>query len=207
MLDGTTTAFFTRAQAIMPPPVAAAMKAIVANPRDAQAEAILSRDPTLNSTLRTTCVVTLIGGGHAENALPQRATANVNCRIFPTETVEATQARLAEVIADPRVGIVAKARRGPVSKPTPLSSDVLAPAEAQAKTAYPGLPIIPTMMTGASDAIFLAAVGIPTYGVPGVLYESDGGGIHGLNERIRVKSVYDGRDYLHALVRRYAEAK
>ena len=207
VLDGTTTAFFTRAQAIMPPPVAAAMKAIVANPRDAQAEAILSRDPTLNSTLRTTCVVTLIDGGHAENALPQRSHANVNCRIFPTETVEATQARLAEVIADPRVTITAKARRGPVSKPTPLTSEVLAPAEAQAKVSYPGLPIIPTMSTGASDAIFLAAVGIPTYGVPGVLYESDGGGIHGLNERIRVKSVYDGRDYLHALVRRYAEAK
>ncbi len=207
VLDATTTAFFTKAQAIMSPPVAAAMKAIVANPQDAQAEAVLSRDPTLNSTLRTTCVVTLIGGGHAENALPQRATANVNCRIFPTGTVEATQAKLAEIIGDSRVSITTKTRRGPPSKPTPLSAEVLGPAEAQAKISYPGLPIIPTMSTGASDSIFLAAVGIPSYGVPGVLYESDGGGIHGLNEHIRQKSVYDGRDYLYALIRRYADAK
>ena len=166
VLDATTTAFFTRAQAVQPASVAAAMKALVANPKDATAAAFLSKDALLNSTLRTTCVVTLIGGGHAENALPQRATANVNCRIFPTETVEATQAKLAEVIGDKGVSILMKTRRGPPSKPTPLDPAVLGPAEAVAKSMYPGLPIIPLMSTGASDSIFLAAAGIPSYGVP-----------------------------------------
>ena len=206
-LDATTTAFLTRSQAVQPPLVAAAMKALVANPKDAAAAATLSKDPLLNSTLRTTCVVTLIGGGHAENALPQRATANVNCRIFPTETVEAAQAKLAEIIGDKGVSIVMKTRRGPPSRPTPLDPAVLGPAEAVAKSMYPGLPIIPLMSTGASDSIFLAAAGIPSYGVPGILYEADWGGIHGLNEHIRVKSVYDGRDFLHTLIRRYAESK
>ncbi len=206
-LDDTTRAYFTRAAATMPPANAAAARAIAANPNDTAAAAILARDPLLNSTLRTTCVTTLINGGHAENALPQRVTANINCRIFPTETVDGTAATLNAVIGDPQVRLTAKARRGPPSRPTPLDPAVLGPAEALAKQMYPGLPLIPTMSTGASDSIFLAAAGIPSYGVPGVLYEADYGGIHGLNEHIRVASVYKGRDYLHALIRTYAEAK
>ena len=205
-LDDTTRAFFTRAAATMRPDMAAAARAIAANPNDTAAAAVLSRDPLFNSTLRTTCVTTLINGGHAENALPQHVTANINCRIFPTETVEGTAATLNQVIADPGVKLSVKNRRGPPSKPTPLDPAMLGPAEAVAKQMYPGLTIIPTMSTGASDSIFLAAAGIPSYGVPGVLYEADYGGIHGLNEHIRIKSVYDGRDYLHALIRRYADA-
>lgn len=206
-LTDTTRAYFTKRAAMSSGAEAAAMRAIVANPDDAAAAKTLSTDPTLNSTLRTTCVVTLLDAGHAENALPQRARANVNCRIFPGETAETVAAQLNKVIANPQVKLTAKARRGPIASPPPLDPAITGPAEALAKTMYPGLPLLPTMSTGATDAIFLAAVGIPTYGVPGVLYEADGGGIHGLNERIRVKSVYDGRDYLHALIRRYAEAK
>ena len=206
-LDATTKAFFTASARMMPTPVAAAMTAIVANPGDVGAAGLLSRDPQINSTLRTTCVATLIGGGHAENALPQKSTANINCRIFPGETIEATQARLAEVIGDPGVKITAQVRRGPPSRAQKLDPAVLGPAETLARQMYPGLPMVPIMSTGASDSIFLSAVGIPSYGVPGVMYESDGGGIHGLNERIRVKSVLDGRDYRHRLIRLYAEAK
>ena len=207
MLTDTTRAFFTKRAAMISGPEAAAMRAIVANLGDAAAAATLSTDPTLNSTLRTTCVVTLFDAGHAENALPQRARANVNCRIFPGETAETTAAVLNKVIADPGVTLTAKARRGPIASPPPLDPAIVGPAEALAKTAYPGLPLLPMMSTGATDAIFLAAVGIPTYGVPGLLEEADGGSIHGLNEHIRVKSVYDGRDYLHTLIRRYAEMK
>ena len=206
-MDETTKAYFTRAAATMPPATAAAARAIAANPGDAAAAAVLSRDPTLNSTLRTTCVTTLVAGGHAENALPQRATANINCRIFPTETVEATHDVLVRIVDNPAVTVTTKGRRGPPSRATRIDPAVLGPAEALGRDMYPGLPIVPTMSTGASDSIFLAAVGIPSFGVPGILYEADYGGIHGLNEHIRIDSVYKGRDYLHALIRRYAEAR
>ena len=205
-IDATTHAFWTRTAAIMPPPVAAAMRQIADHPDDAAAEAVLARNPLFNSTLRTTCVATLLDAGHAENALPQHAQANINCRIFPGETIEGTRARLAAVIADPGVTVTAKPRRGPPSSPTALDPAVLGPAEKLAAEMYPGLPVVPIMSTGASDSIFLAAVGIPSYGVPGILYESDGGGIHGLNEHIAVKALLDGRDYLYRLIRLYADA-
>ncbi len=206
-IDATTRAFWTKTAGIVPPPLNAAMTAIAANPDDAAAEAVLAHDPLFNSTLRTTCVATLVDAGHAENALPQRASANINCRIFPGETVEGTRDRLASVIADPAVAITAKPRRGPISSPAPLDPAVIAPAQKLAAEVYPGVPLVPIMSTGASDSIYLAAAGIPSYGVPGIFYEGDGGGIHGLNEHIRVKSVLDGRDYLYRLVRLYAEAR
>ncbi len=205
-IDATTRAFWTRTAAIVPPPVGAAMRAVVANPDDAAAAAALSRDPLFNSTLRTTCVATLVDAGHAENALPQRASANINCRIFPGETIEGVRDVLARVIADPGISVTAKPRRGPLSSPAPLDAAVLGPATAIANQMYPGVPLIPIMSTGASDSIYLAAAGIPSYGVPGIFYEADGGGIHGLNEHIRVKSVLDGRDYLFRLIQTYAGA-
>lgn len=206
-VDATTRAFWTGTAKLVPASLGNAMTAIAANPGDALAARLLSRDPLYNSTLRTTCVATLLEGGHAENALPQRARANINCRIFPGETIEGTRAKLAEVVGDPSVSVTAKPRRGPASKPATLDPAVLQPAETLATELYPGLPIVPVMSTGASDSIYLAAVGIPSYGVPGVLYENDGGGIHGLNEHIRVKSVLDGRAYLHRLIRAYADAR
>ena len=206
-LDPTTREFFKRAAPIYPGPAGQAMLAIAANPQDADAAALLSRDPLLNSTLRTTCVATLLDGGHAENALPQHASANINCRIFPGETIEAVRDTLAKVVGNASVTVTAKPRRGPISKATALDPAVIGPAEKLAARLYPGLPMVPIMSTGASDSIYLAAVGIPSYGVPGILYEPDGGGIHGLNEHVRVKSVLDGRDYLHQLIRIYAEAK
>ncbi len=207
VLTPTTTAFFTKMAAVSKGPEAAAMAAIVANPADAAASAVLSKDPTLNSTLRTTCVATLLDAGHAENALPQRARANINCRIIPGETIEGTRVALERIIGDPLVKVTSKPARGPLAKAPPLDPAVVGPAEKLGAKYFPGVPMVPVQSTGASDAIFLAAVGIPTYGVPGIFYDADGGGIHGLNERIRVKSVYDGRDYLFDLVKIYANAR
>jgi len=205
-LNNTTKAFFLNASRSFPAPIREPMAAIAANPQDANAEGILSQDPILNSMLRTTCVATQITAGHAQNALPQRASANINCRIIPGETVESTRQALAAAINDPKISITANANRNVVAKQPPLTDRILQPAQALAAIHFPGVPLLPIMSTGATDGPFLAAAGIPVYGVPGILYESDGGGVHGLNERIRVKSVLDGRAYLHDLLKAYANA-
>jgi len=203
-LNPTTQAFFREQAKLAPPALGQAMAAIAADPANRMAEAALSRDPLLNSTLRTTCVATLLQGGHAENALPQRAQANINCRIVPGETIEGVRERLAQVIGDPAISVTPQAERGPIGKPAPLDPAVFEPARRLAAEIYPGLPIIPIMSTGASDSIYLSAAGIPSYGVPGILYEYDGGGIHGLNEHIRVASLMKGREYLYRLIKLYA---
>ncbi len=205
-LNPTTQAFFheTSKLSAEPQSMAQAMQAISVNPNDRLANMVLSRDPMFNSTLRTTCVATLLQGGHAENALPQRATANVNCRIAPGETIEQTRQALMAAVADPGVTITTQPQRGPIGKPAPLDPVVFEPAKTLAAEMYPGMPIIPNMSTGASDSIYISAVGIPSYGVPGILYEGNGGGIHGLNEHMRVSSLYKGRDYLYRLIQMYA---
>jgi acetylornithine deacetylase/succinyl-diaminopimelate desuccinylase-like protein len=202
--NDTTRTFFSRTAAALGGETGAAMTALLANPEDAAANAIVSKDPMYHSMLRTTCVATLLKAGHAMNALPQRATANVNCRIFPGVSSDIIQAALTKAIGDPGVSITKVPPVRPIAVPPPLSPKVYGPAEKLAAEMYPGIPMMPSMSTGATDGIFLAAVGIPTYGIPGIFYEADGGGIHGLNERIRVQSIYDGRDYLFRLVKIYA---
>ena len=206
-LNPTTTAYFQRQSKIASGAQAQAMAAIAAHPDDAAAAALLSADPRLNSTLRTTCVATLMSAGHAENALPQRAKANINCRVVPGESIDGTRQALADLIADPGVSVTAGVERGPQAQATALDPAVLGPAEKLAKEMYPGLQVIPIMSTGATDSIHLAAVGIPSYGAPGIMRDADGGGVHGLNERIRTTSIYKGRDYLYRLVKLYASAK
>lgn len=203
-LNDTTRTFFERASKIAPPPISGAMQAIVANPDDAKAAAMLSLDPALNGMLRTTCVATQVAAGHAQNALPQRATANINCRIIPGETVEGTLAALKAAVNDPSVAVSAKDARNKVAVQPPLTDRVLKPAEKLAAKHFPGVPLVPYMVPGATDGPYLSQVGIPVYGVPGVLSEADGGGIHGLNEKIRVEAVMKGRAYLHDLLKAYA---
>lgn len=203
MFSDTTRAFFTATAQTAPAPLGQAIRALLADPNDAAANRIVSRDKTLHSTLRTTCVATLLSAGHAENALPQRATANINCRIFPGETVEATAAKLQE-LAGPKVKLTINQPIRPTAVPTPLDPKIMAPARAVAAKHFPGVPLVPLMSTGATDGIFFQAIGIPVYGVPGMFIDSDFNGIHGLNERVRVKSLYDGRDYLFDLVKAYA---
>ena len=205
-LNATSTAFFRAMSKITPGEAGPAMAAIVANPNDAAANAIVSRDSTWHSMLRTTCVATLASAGHANNALPQRATANINCRIAPGEPVAQVQRTIEQTIADPAVKVTLVPPIRPTPGSPPLDPKVVGPATKLAAEMFPGVAVIPTMSTGASDGIFLYARGIPVYGVPGIFTEADYGGIHGLNEHIRVKSVMDGRDYLYKLVGIYANA-
>ena len=202
----TTRAFFAKAGAARGDELGHAMVALAKNPDDHEAEAIVSRDRSYHSMLRTTCVATLLSAGHAENALPQRATANVNCRIFPGETVEGTRAALVAAIADPRITVTAERPRGPIAQPPPLDPKLMAPAEKLVARYFPGVPLVPTMSTGATDGIYLEAIGIPVYGVPGFWGDPDGNGVHGLNERRSVRALYVGRDFLNDLIKAYADA-
>ncbi len=205
-LTETTRSFFAKAGAARNDEVGRAMVALSHNPNDHAAEAILSKDRIYHSMLRTTCVATLLEGGHANNALPQRATANVNCRIFPGETVEQTEAALVTAIGDPGVKVTAVPPIRPVAIPPALDPRIMKPAEKLVAKYFPGVPLVPTMSTGATDGIFLEAIGIPVYGVPGVWGDPDGNGVHGLNERISVRSVFTGRDFLTDLIKAYADA-
>jgi acetylornithine deacetylase/succinyl-diaminopimelate desuccinylase-like protein len=203
----TTRAFFARAGAARGGELGQAMVALSRDPNDAAAEATVSKDRNYHSMLRTTCVATLLEGGHANNALPQRAAANVNCRIFPGETVEETQAALVAAIGDPGVKVTLIPPVRPVAVPPPLDPKILGPAEELAGKYFPGVPLVPTMATGATDGVFLEAIGIPVYGVPGGWADPDGNGVHGLNERRSVRSVFVGRDFVTDLVKRYADAE
>jgi acetylornithine deacetylase/succinyl-diaminopimelate desuccinylase-like protein len=202
----TTRAFFAKAGAVRGGELGHAMVALSRDPNDAAAEATVSKDRTYHSMLRTTCVATLLEGGHANNALPQRAAANVNCRIFPGETVEETQAALVAAIGDPGVKVTLIPPVRPVAVPPPLDPKIIGPAEELVGKYFPGVPLVPMMATGATDGIFLEAIGIPVYGVPGGWGDPDGNGVHGLNERRSVRSVFVGRDFLTDLVKLYADA-
>jgi acetylornithine deacetylase/succinyl-diaminopimelate desuccinylase-like protein len=210
MLNDANRGYLTQMAKVVGGEQGAAMSAIVANPADAKADAILSRDPGLHTMLRTTCVATMLSAGHAQNALPQRATANINCRIFPGVAREAVRDKLIEVIGDPqvsvsRVSIVRAEGEAPSAAP-PLTPKVLGPIEKLTAEMWPGVPVVPILQAGATDGKPLTASGIPTYGVSGLFFEPDLGRIHGLNERIGVQSLYEGRDFLYRLVKIYADA-
>jgi acetylornithine deacetylase/succinyl-diaminopimelate desuccinylase-like protein len=175
---------------------------------DMKAAAVLAKDPSYNAVLHTTCIPTLLNAGHANNALPQRADANINCRIFPGTSVEDVRAKLQELVGDPEIKVTASDKRSEVPKgPQPLTPQIFKPVEALAAKMWPGVPVVPFMSAGATDGAFLTPAGIPTYGVSGMFGDPDGNGAHGLNERLRVKSVYDGRDFLYQIVKIYAQQK
>ncbi len=206
-LTDTTRAYFRALGKSKGGEEGAALMAIANNADDKAAEAIVSRDRTLHSMLRTTCVATLLDGGHANNALPQRAHANVNCRMFPGRTVAETMAALKMAMGGAKVTIEPVPPIRPIAVPPPLDPKIMGPATKLSAKYFPGVPVTPVMSTGATDGIFLEAIGIPTYGVPGIWADPDKNGIHGLNERLEVKSLYVGRDYLFDLVKLYANQK
>src|SRR5579863_7238881 len=205
-LTDTTRAFFANAGAARHDELGEAMVALAKNPDDHAAEAIVSKDRSYHSMLRTTCVATLLDGGHANNALPQRASANVNCRIFPGESVQETRAALVTALADPGVSVTPVPPVRPLAVPPPLDAKIVGPAEKLVAKYFPGVPLVPTMSTGVTDGIFLEAIGIPVYGVPGGWADPDGNGVHGLNERRSVRAVFEGRDFLTDLIKVYADA-
>ena len=187
--------------------IAAAMSALLKDPPDARALALVSSsDPGWNTTLRTTCVATMMDAGHAVNALPQRARANVNCRIFPGGSIEAVRATLQRVVADPQVTVTARAQHGPalLPPPPPLGPAILGPIQQLAAEFWPGVPVLPILLTTATDAVFTNSGGIPTYGLDPVFVGPDLGNIHGRNEYVRVQSVLEGREFLFRLIKQYA---
>ncbi len=185
-----------------------AMAAFAKDPADKAAAAKIATDPSYNGVLHTTCIATMLGGGHATNALPQRATANINCRIFPGTTPEQVRAKLSELAGDPDIKVTFGAKRSEVPKgPQTLSPKVFGPVEKITAKYWPGIPVVPAMSAGATDGAFLTPAGIPTYGVSGIFMDADGSGAHGLNEHVRMDSVYKGRDFLYDIVKVYSNEK
>jgi acetylornithine deacetylase/succinyl-diaminopimelate desuccinylase-like protein len=164
-------------------------------------ERVAKANTAWNATLRTTCVATQIEGGHARNALPQLAAANVNCRVLPEDTTEYVTATLQRVFADEQVKttFVGDVSSGP---PSPLRDDVMTAVASLTNTLWPGVPAVPMMVMGATDGLYLRSAGIPTYGVQGFFYDRDDIRFHGRDERLKVQSFYEGQTFLYELVKR-----
>ncbi|HTT41476.1 MAG TPA: M20/M25/M40 family metallo-hydrolase [Steroidobacteraceae bacterium] len=182
------------------------LRAILTNPPDETAVQRLSQDPSVNSVMRTNCVATRLDGGHANNALPQRAQANVNCRIFPGHSLEDIRQQLIKVIADQQITVRYVADNGQVAEvvpnrkslpPPPLNPEVVKPLEKVAAEMWPGIPVVPFMAAGASDAIYTNAAGIPTYGITGIMIDVDDVRAHGRDERVPVNSFYKGNLFFY----------
>jgi acetylornithine deacetylase/succinyl-diaminopimelate desuccinylase-like protein len=209
-LNEVSRAFFERTAAIEAPAVGAAMRAVAARPTDSAAVAVLAANPRYNSMLRTTCVATRLSGGHAYNALPQTATANVNCRIVPTQTPQEVRETIARVVGDTAIHITETVaiREKAGAAPSPLTEELMGPVTEITQAMFGrNVPVIPVMSTGATDGRFLRAAGIPTYGVSGIFGDPNDGRAHGRDERLLVKSFYDGQEFLRRLVRRVAGGK
>jgi acetylornithine deacetylase/succinyl-diaminopimelate desuccinylase-like protein len=204
-LTETTRAYFEAQAKLSPPEIAADMRAVIANPgNEAAVQRLWAANPAWNGMLRTTCVATQIAGGHAPNALPQRAHANVNCRILPNVPIAEVQARIVKVVGDDQITVAPTGEPGMQSPPPPLSPRIMGPVRTVAGRLWPGVAIVPTLSTGATDGRFLNAHGTPTYGLSGMFHDAEGSRAHGLNERIRVTSLLNGRRFLYEVVKLYA---
>jgi acetylornithine deacetylase/succinyl-diaminopimelate desuccinylase-like protein len=201
--DVTRTYFRRMAEIEKDPPLAAAMKSIANNPADAAAAGNLARDPYYNAMMRTTCVATMLAGGHAPNALPQMARANVNCRMLPDDSPAEVQQTLVRVLADDQIK-VSVASQPLLSPPSPLNPEVMGATERTTAKLWPGVPVIPVMETGATDGAHLRKAGIATYGISGVFIDVDDVRAHGKDERIGVREYYDGVEYLYQLMKALA---
>lgn len=184
----------------------AAMKALLANPEDAAADAIVSANSNYNAMLRDVCTPTQIEGGHAANALPQRVRVTINCRILPGSSASAVNEALVKAIAMPGVKLIGNDRPDQPVKLAPLNDAALGPIRATAAKIYPGVPVVPMQATGGTDGKRMIAAGIPTYGVSGMFRESDFSNAHGLNERMLRYTVFEGREFLYMMVKKFAEA-
>ena len=206
-LNDANKGYFSRMAGVLGGEEGAAMTRLVSDPTDSAADAILRKNPSYRAVMGTTCVATTLDGGHATNALPQRARANVNCRIFPGTPAEEVRQALITAVADPKVSVAFSGEPAPPRAAPQLTPRILGPIEKVSAQMWPGVPVIPILQAGATDAMHFNSVGIPTYGVSGLFVDADLGRIHGLNERIPVKSVMDGREFSYRLVKLYAEAR
>ncbi len=202
-LNEVTRLFFERSAATVPEPEASDRRAIAKNEKDAAAAQRLSAAAYLNARLRTTCVATMLEGGHAENALPQTARATVNCRMLPDEKPEDVQAAIVAALADSAISVTPIAPAKP-SPPSPPSPAILGPIERVTEAMWPGVPVIPVMSAGATDSLYLRGGGIPVYGVDGIFEDVNDVRAHGRDERLLVRSFYEGQEFLYRLVKAYS---
>ena len=198
-----TRASFARMADILGGAVGQDLKLVAGDPPDVEAIARLSRNPSYNAQLRTTCVATMADAGEATNALPQRARAVVNCRVLPGESVTEVTSTLVRVLDNERITVTPMGE-AVLSPPAPLDERILGPVKAVSDAMWPGVPLVPTMSAGATDSRFLNNAGIPTYGVSGMFNESESAGVHALNERLPVRSLYEGQEFLYRLVKTLA---
>jgi acetylornithine deacetylase/succinyl-diaminopimelate desuccinylase-like protein len=212
-LNEVTRAYYERTAKTEMPERAAEIMAMLKNPLDVNAIAQLSRDAIDNSTVHTTCVATRLSGGHANNALPQRAEANVNCRILPGHSAEEVRQQLITVFADPKITVRFVDNFGNIFDsapdrlsfpPPPLRRDVFGPMEKTTSEMWPGTPVIPEMATGASDGIYTMAAGMPTYGISGTAIDRDDVRAHGRDERLGIESYYQGVDFYYRFLKAVA---
>src|SRR5450755_1133019 len=205
-LNETTRAYFERTAQFEGEQTAADMRALLSDKPDPSAMTFvrLAANPVYNAQLRTTCVATMLEGGQAINALPQLASAKVNCRAMPGEPVDEVKATLERVLADDQI-TVTRLGSPVLSAPSALNEEVMGSIEKLSQQFWPGAVVLPTMSAGATDGSFLRNAGIPTYGHSGLASDvNDGGRIHGKDERVLVKSFYQGEDYLYRLVKMLA---
>ncbi len=201
--NDVTAAYFRAMSKIETGPISADL-AQVAEGSQAAMQKVAATSPAWNATLRTTCVATQIEGGHAKNALPQLAAANVNCRVLPEDSVEYVESTLRKLVADDQVAI---AITGEVSKApaSPMRRDLFQAVSSLTDTMWPGVPAVPIMVMGATDGLYLRAAGIPSYGVQGFFMDRDDIRFHGRDERMGVQAYYEGQQFLYELVKRLAK--
>jgi acetylornithine deacetylase/succinyl-diaminopimelate desuccinylase-like protein len=209
-LNAVTREYFTQMARIESGQTAADMRAILQTPPDAEAIARLSKDPRYNSTMRTTCVATRLAGGHAYNALPQSAEANVNCRIFPGHSQEEIRLDLVKLFDDPQLSVRYRADTAQLfdhgsdrqaMKPPPLNPLFMHALTSVSQKMWPGVPVLPIMEVGASDSIYTMNAGIPSYGVNGVLIDRDDDRMHGKDERIGIDAYYRGVEFYYLFLK------
>src|SRR5216684_376807 len=208
-INEITRSYFGRTAAMEGGQVAADMKAVAKQPPDPTAVQRLSTMPYYNSLLHTTCVATMLSGGHAPNALPQTARANVNCRIFPGEDPEEVHRTLERVANDPKVKITIVPQLTPEGKvvpivpvpPSPLLPEVAQALERVLRAVWPGVPLVATMSTGATDGKYTRIAGIPTYGISCMFFDKNDNREHGKDERVGVQDFYDGVDFNYRLMK------
>ena len=203
-LNEVTRTFFERSAALESPEISAAMRGILEDVPDPESIERLATIANYNSRMRTTCVATLLDAGHAENALPQRAQAVVNCRILPNDVPAEVRTTLDSIIADSQVVITPLADAKP-SPPSPLTPEVLGPIERITQDMWPGVAVIPIMSAGATDGLYLRNAGIPVYGVSGIFRERGDNRAHGQDERILVSAFFDGQEFLYRLTKALAQ--
>ncbi len=202
-LNEVTRGYFRQSASSMSPEQEKLVEGLLRTPPSDEAVAYFATIPAFNSRLRTTCVATRLDAGHADNALPQRAKATVNCRVLPGVDPATVEATLNTVVADEGVKITVAEAAKP-SPPSPLTEEVMAPIEEITESMWPGVKVVPNMSTGATDGLYFRNAGIPVYGVSGIFGDIDDVRAHGRDERIGVEEFFDGLEFLNRLVRAYS---